>query len=104
MKIFISGPYSGGDVAQNVKKAIMEGDYIARLGHVPFIPHLTMFWDLLIHHEYQFWLDQDMEWLKVCDAVLRLPGESPGADKEVAYAEANGMPVYCSVFEIPVIK
>lgn len=101
MKIYIAGPYTKGDVAQNVRTAIIVGDRVSRLGHVPFIPHLTHFWHMVIPREYQFWLDQDMEWLKMCDAVLRLPGESAGADKEVAYAEEHGMTVYYSVFELP---
>jgi len=56
---------------------------------------------MLIPHEYQFWLDQDMEWLRVCDAVFRIFGESSGADKEVKEAERLGMPVYYSIFDVP---
>lgn len=101
MKIYIAGPYTKGDVGQNVRTAIMDGDYVSRLGHFPFIPHLTHFWHLVLPHEYQFWLDQDIEWLKICDAVLRLDGESAGADKEVELAKSLGKPIYYSVFEIP---
>ncbi|WP_125778028.1 DUF4406 domain-containing protein [Antribacter gilvus] len=36
-----------------------------------------------------------------CDAVLRLPGESRGADNDVAIARERGLPVYTSVDEIP---
>ena len=39
--------------------------------------------------------------LEHCDAVLRLPGESRGADQDVAIARAKGLPVYTSVDEIP---
>jgi ABC-type sugar transport system substrate-binding protein len=28
-----------------------------------------------------------------CDALLRMPGESSGADAEIAHANANGIPV-----------
>lgn len=101
MKIYIAGPYSKGDVARNVRLAISEADYVARLGHVPFIPHLTHFWHFLFPHEYEFWLEQDIEWLRVCDALLRLDGESPGADKEVAEAKRLGLEIYYSVFDIP---
>jgi hypothetical protein len=101
MRIYIAGPYTKGDVVQNVRNAIIEGDKVSQLGHIPFIPHLTLFWHFLVLHEYQFWISYDMEWLKLCDAVLRLGGESPGADKEVEYAMANGMAVYRSISEIP---
>lgn len=36
-----------------------------------------------------------------CDAVLRLPGESTGADQDVAIARRRGLPVYHRVEEIP---
>jgi hypothetical protein len=36
-----------------------------------------------------------------CDAVLRLPGDSAGADQDVAIARMRGLPVYHSVDEIP---
>ncbi|MGW2542489.1 DUF4406 domain-containing protein [Kitasatospora sp. NPDC001574] len=36
-----------------------------------------------------------------CDAVLRLPGDSTGADQDVAIARRRGLPVYHDVAEIP---
>ena len=36
-----------------------------------------------------------------CDAVLRLPGESRGADQDVAIARRRGIPVYTSLAEVP---
>ncbi|MER6166367.1 DUF4406 domain-containing protein [Streptomyces violaceorubidus] len=36
-----------------------------------------------------------------CDAVLRLPGESAGADQDVATARRRGLPVYRDAAEIP---
>ncbi|MFE3515404.1 DUF4406 domain-containing protein [Streptomyces sp. NPDC059166] len=36
-----------------------------------------------------------------CDAVLRLPGESVGADQDVATARRLGLPVYHDIAEIP---
>ena len=39
--------------------------------------------------------------LQHCDAVLRLPGESTGADQDVAIARERGLPVYDRVEDIP---
>ena len=39
--------------------------------------------------------------LQHCDAVLRLPGESAGADQDVAIAARLGLPAYHNVAEIP---
>lgn len=36
-----------------------------------------------------------------CDAVLRLPGDSAGADQDVAIAHRRGLPVYSDMAEIP---
>jgi hypothetical protein len=38
-----------------------------------------------------------------CDAVLRLPGTSAGADEMVALARANGAAVYTSLDEVPAV-
>ena len=40
--------------------------------------------------------------LSRCDAVLRIPGASRGADQDVARAREMGLPVFTSVEEIPV--
>ncbi|MFT4215846.1 MAG: DUF4406 domain-containing protein [Micropruina sp.] len=40
--------------------------------------------------------------LQHCDAVLRLPGDSRGADQDVTIAQARGIPVYNSLDEVPV--
>jgi hypothetical protein len=39
--------------------------------------------------------------LQHCDAVLRLPGASTGADQDVAIARSLGKPVFTDVAEIP---
>jgi hypothetical protein len=39
--------------------------------------------------------------LEHCDAVLRLPRESTGADQDVAIATERGLPVYYTLDEIP---
>jgi hypothetical protein len=39
--------------------------------------------------------------LQHCDAVLRLPGTSTGADNDVRIANQRGIPVYTSCDEIP---
>ncbi len=39
--------------------------------------------------------------LERCDGVLRLPGDSQGADQDVAIARRRGIPVYTGLAEIP---
>jgi hypothetical protein len=46
------------------------------------------------------WLTMDLEMVKRSDAVLRLPGESSGADGEVAHANEHKIPVMYSVQDV----
>ena len=39
--------------------------------------------------------------LQHCSAVLRLPGDSTGADQDVAIAEQRGLPVYYRLEDVP---
>jgi hypothetical protein len=39
--------------------------------------------------------------LQHCDAVLRLPGVSTGADQDVALARERGLPVYERLTDVP---
>lgn len=94
IRVYVAGPYTKGDVAVNVREAILAGGRIYDAGMVPFVPHLTHFWHTVAPRPYEDWLRLDMEWLRVCDALLRLPGDSSGADKEVAEAVRLGLPCF----------
>ena len=97
MKVYVAGPYSQGDVAENVKAAIDAGNALMDRGHNPYVPHLTHFMHLLHPRPYKDWLDLDLDYLTMCDAVLRLPGPSDGADREVALAEGMDLLVFYSL-------
>lgn len=95
--IYVAGPYSQGDPVLNTRKAIEAGERLIALGFVPFIPHVTLLWHLVSPHDIDFWYNYDNEWIKKCDALLRLPGDSKGADAEVNLAFALGLHVYFSI-------
>ena len=97
MRIYVAGPYSTGDVALNVRRAIMVADFLLKQGHVPFLPHLTHFWHLVSPGPYEQWLCLDLAWLPLCEALVRLPGYSNGADREVTEALRLGVPVYLGI-------
>lgn len=92
--VYVASPYTKGDVAWNVRRNLECADRLAKADYVPFAPLLTHFWHLLFPHPYEFWLDQDNAWIEKCDCLVRLPGESSGADKEVELAKSKGIPVY----------
>jgi hypothetical protein len=93
-RVYVAGPYTNGDTAENVRNAIYAGNNLRALGFTPLIPHLTHFWHLVLPHAIDYWYAYDLEWLELCDAVLRLPGESRGADAEVKRAQELGLPVF----------
>lgn len=102
MKIYVAGPYTKGDVVHNVRYAVQNADYITSvLGHVAFCPHLTHLWHMIEPHSIEFWYKYDIEWLKSCDAILRLPGESTGADNEVKIAKELGLKIFFNLSDIP---
>jgi hypothetical protein len=94
MIVYVAGPYSGGDIAVNTRNAILAGEEVVKKGHIPFIPHLTHLWHMVCPHEENFWYDYDLVWLAKCDAILRLPGFSKGADREMAMAKQWGIPEF----------
>ena len=100
IKIFISGPYTKGDVAQNVKVAMDMSNELMNRGFAPYCPHLTHFLHMNHWQPYEKWLALDCEYLVLCDGVIRLPGESVGADKEVILAENKKIPVFHAIDEV----
>ena len=100
MYVYIAGPYTGGDVGANMAAAMTAWHDLADQGHIPFCPHLSHFLHIHRQRPYEDWMEQGLAWLDCCDALLRLPGESSGADREEAYATKVGMPVYHSVAEL----
>jgi hypothetical protein len=112
VRVYIAGPISKGDLAHNLNQATAAFVALAKAGIAPLCPHWSAFSspcspipgtnavaavgtvhgnDRMSHAD---WMAVDLPWVEVADAVLRLPGESSGADREVAHAEARGIPVF----------
>ena len=101
MIVYIAGPYTKGNVESNVRDAIIAAEKVSNLGHTPYIPHLTYFWHLTFPHSIDFWYKYDMQFLILCSCILRLSGDSIGADNEVIFAKGINMPVYYSIESLP---
>lgn len=99
-KIYIAGPYTKGDVAVNVKNAMDAANELMNLGFAPYCPHLTHFMHINNPQPYEKWLELDNQFVPVCDALLRLEGESSGADKEMDLARNNGLLIFFSISDI----
>ncbi|WP_426737822.1 DUF4406 domain-containing protein [Plantibacter sp. 2H11-2] len=111
--ILIAGPYrsgTGGDpdaIARNLERLEAAAAPIYALGHVPMIGEWVALPILrgidTASGDGDVMYETAKRLLQHCDAVLRLPGESSGADTDVAIARERGIPVYTDLSEIPAL-
>jgi hypothetical protein len=115
--IYIAGPISKGDLCENINQANRAFRVLALAGLSPLVPHWSAFsggamvaptsgavfamasaagCDL----PHETWIAIDLAFVERSDAVLRLPGESKGADMEVEHARARGIPVFHACWEV----
>ena len=102
--VYIASPYTIGDVAVNVRNSFLVADELIELGYFPFPPLFSHFWHFLSPKPYETWMALDEAWVLKCDYLLRLPGQSSGADREVFLAVENDIPVFYSVEELPALE
>lgn len=115
MVILVAGPYrsgTGDDPARmraNLRRLEEAALPLFRAGHVPLIGE----WLALplmevagsravgdaVYEEIAYPVAHRL--LPRCDAVLRLPGDSKGADQDVALAKARGLEVYYRIEDVP---
>ena len=100
--IYVAGPITNGDTLLNIRKGMLVGLDLVRKGFVPFVPHNDMVQYLLdpITLTYDTMLAQDFSWIEKCDALLRIPGKSPGADREVSHAIEHGLLIINSIRQL----
>lgn len=100
LRVYVAGPYTA-DPAKCTADAIAAGNELLDYGFAPFVPHLAHYWDRLhTARSYEDWMRLDLAWVQVADVLLRLPGESSGANREVETAIAHSIPVFCSMDEL----
>lgn len=92
--IYIAGPYSGGNPEDNLRAAISAANAMMDLGIAPFIPHLSHYLHAVKARGYEEWMEYDFVWLDRSDALFRLPGISPGAERELKRMQGLGRPVF----------
>ncbi len=93
--VYVAGPYTTPDPVENSHRTILEATRLADGGLVtPVVPHLTLMWHLVVPRTLEFWYAYDIAIAARCDALLRLSGPSTGADREVEFAVASGIPVF----------
>lgn len=103
--IYIAGPLStNGEWLTNIHIAADVAATLIDAGFAPICPHLLALGQIVRpvanDHDYTTWMNVDCSIINVCHGVLRLPGESFGADFEVRYAQDNDIPVFFELEEL----
>ncbi len=98
--VYIASPYTLGDVAVNVKKQMDTASALIDMGVAPYWPVHSHFLHMVYPKSYEKWMEQCFHWLEKSDCVLRLPGESKGADREVQRAKELCIPVFYTLNEV----
>lgn len=112
--ILIAGPYRSGtndephllarnlEVLESAAWPIFEAGHIPMIGEWVALPVMRGINSVVGDDASLTVLTPTAErLLQHCDAVLRLPGDSTGADNDVRIATARGIPVYTSIGQIP---
>jgi hypothetical protein len=113
--VLIAGPYLSGTqgdpqkIARNRERLESYALPIYQRGHLPMVGEWVALpiihaaggrsADDAVFRAYQYPVAHRL--LECCNAVLRIPGESRGADLDVARAVELGLPVYRAVSELP---
>lgn len=98
-RVYIAGPISNGSLSLNISSAVTVAKSLIKHGYSPLTPHLTCYLNgsppaAAVEFASEVWYEVDLSWVAVANAVLRLPGESKGADMEVEVAKDLGIPVF----------
>lgn len=93
-RVYVAGPMTKGDKEENLSRAIAAGEQLMAAGLAPHVPQCTYCWSDNFSHAHEEWMRIDLPWVEAADAVVRLSGESKGADMETAAAEKAGVPVF----------
>lgn len=92
--LYLAGPYTKPDPIINTNAALrLATKLFERMLFVPHVPHLTLLWHMVTPRPIDFWYLLDRQHLSRCDAIMRLPGESEGADCEMIWAGDFGLEV-----------
>jgi hypothetical protein len=115
MLILIAGPYRSGTnddadkMAANLKRLEEVSWPLFQAGHLPMIGEWVALpvwhaaggkkigddlYDRIFHPAAG-------RLIALCDAILRLPGDSKGADNDVRIANERGIPVYYKLEDVP---
>lgn len=101
-RVYVSGPITKGNRSWNFFQAAEAQRMLLDAGYAVLNPMLSMAHPDGHNISWEMWIASDLAFIEVCDLIVRLPGESKGADLEVQHATDRGIPVVClSIEQLP---
>lgn len=97
--IYLSGPMTLGHQFDNVREAMRHATLLREAGHAVILPQLNYWWEMVFPGDLETYMSMDLALLERADVVVRIPGESQGADREVAHASLYGIPTFIGTAE-----
>ena len=101
--VYVAGPITR-DPFGAVRKSIPVWRQLRKLGVAPFMPQWSILPEMVESIAYEDWLAYDFDIIRNCDGLVRLEGESPGADREVEFAGELGLPRFWVPTDWPLIE
>ena len=98
--VYLACPMTKGGFTNNTRNCLRIAQELKVKGYSPIAPVLTWFWDLVYPESLDDWLQYDFGLIAVSDCVLRLKGESQGADAELVYAVRNDVPIFLTRYDL----
>lgn len=92
-RVYLSGPITKGNRTTNFAMSCEAHRLLLDDGHAVLNPMLSMMHPDAANITWDQWIVSDLKFVEVCDMVVRLPGESKGADTEVLHAEKHGVSI-----------
>jgi hypothetical protein len=92
--VYLSGAITRGDKNVNWFVAAQAQVALMRAGFAVINPMSSMLMPESVNIDWETWLLMDERIIEACDFLIRIPGDSDGADREVAHALALGIPVH----------
>lgn len=103
IRVYVAGPYSGNNVLsilQNIGRGEKVCAELFKMGFAPFCPWHDKSYvidntdtDFSVEDFYEY----SIEWLKVSEVMLVLPGKSKGTEAEIEIAKELEIPVFYSI-------
>jgi hypothetical protein len=91
--VYVAGPMTG-NILGCVRESLPVFLELREMGAVPFMPQWSILPGMIEDIDYEVWLEHDFDIIRHCSAIVRLSGNSPGADRECKFATELGLRLF----------